>query len=68
MTGQSLSVYLNTKFVYIIKEALKSFEAEEYKLKKPNDVLKFGLKLVKRYFKIEDPITTKGLRDIAKWM
>ena len=68
MTGQTHSIYLTDKYVYIIKEALKSIEKEEYKLKKPNDVIKFGLKLVKRYFSIQEPNTPKELRALWEWM
>jgi hypothetical protein len=45
--------------MYIIKQALKHWEAENYHLKEPKDVIKFGLKLVKKYFDITDPLDDK---------
>ena len=68
MKGQSISIYLNDKYIYIIKKTLRHIEAEQYKLKDKYDVLKFGLRLVRKYFNIKDPLSAKELKSLKEWI
>ena len=67
MTGKSLTIYFNDKFMYIMKKALSNWEAEAYHLKNAKDVIKFGLKLVKKYFDITDPLDKSMFERLDKY-
>jgi len=68
MVSIVVAISLNDKLKHIVGETLKHIEAEEYNLKTPRDVILFGLKLVKRYFSIQEPNTPKELRALWEWM
>lgn len=68
MKGKTISVYLNRKHLNIVKEALEHDEAEEYELLKTPDVLLFGLKLVKKYFQLKDPVLEAEIRRLLEWI
>lgn len=68
----SLTYTFNDKEKYLITELFMNKEAKEiYKIITERDIIKFGLRLVRKYFDIKDPLYIKDMKkikDIEKWL
>lgn len=66
----SLTYTFDEKETYLVKELSMNKEAIKiYKLVTERDIIKFGLKLVRKYFDIKDPLHEKDKKkDIWEWL